>query len=627
MSSTIAAELPSAPTRDAADREAIRAAVLAIATGADRRDWEAVRSAFAPAVVLDYGHPETLAPAQVVARWQPLLEAFDATQHQLRDVDIRLAGDRATVVSHFLATHTLAGAGEGGDVWSLEGRYEHTLARGADGRWTVTGMRMIPGASTGNTALVELAKARAASREAARQPSPAADGLRAVRVERVSFRSAGERVEGNLYLPADAAPGTRLPAVVVTGAWMTVKEQMPGRYARELARCGYAALAFDFRGWGESGGAVRQREVPAEKIADIRAAAAFLAVHPAVDPLRLAGLGICASAGYMATAVADDPAFRAVAFVAPWLHDAAIVEQVYGGAAGVAQLVAAGRAAAARQAEGGAPTLVPAASLTDRSAVMFGAPYYTEPARGMIPAWRNQADVALWEGWLTFDGVATAARLTRPTLVVHSEAAAIPQGAHRFYGRLGAADKAERWLEGVTQFDFYDGAAPVREASDLVAAHFARSLSAAPSDARAAERARNRETIERFFRALEARDIAAFLDTWADDGVQVMPFAPAGFPSRLDGKTAIARQYGSLPANYAYMRFPREIADQLDPERFVVRYAGEIGLAAGGRYDNTYVGLFTVRNGRIVEFVEFFNPVVLQQAFGAALQENFNVQR
>jgi ketosteroid isomerase-like protein len=261
---------------------------------------------------------------------------------------------------------------------------------------------------------------------------------------------------------------------------------------------------------------------------------------------------------------------------------------------------------------------------------MFGAPYYTEPARGMIPAWRNQADVALWEGWLGFDGIAPAPRLAQPTLVVHSEAAAIPQGAHRFFARLAAAEKAERWLDGVTQFDFYDGDAPVREASDVVAAHFAEHLStrpAASADAHAAERARNRATVERFFAALEAKDIPAFLATWADDGVQVMPFAPEGFPSRLNGKAAIARQYGGLPDNFAFMRFPREISDMADPERFVVRYTGEIGLKAGGRYDNTYVGLFTVRSGRIAEFVEFFDPIVLREAFGTALQENFNVRR
>jgi hypothetical protein len=99
----------------------------------------------------------------------------------------------------------------------------------------------------------------------------------------------------------------------------------------------------------------------------------------------------------------------------------------------------------------------------------------------MIPAWRNQADVALWEGWLGFDGTAPAPRLAQPTVVVHSEAAAIPQGAHPFFARLAAAEKAERWLDGVTQFDVYDRGAPVRDASDAVAAHFAGHLAVRPA--------------------------------------------------------------------------------------------------------------------------------------------------
>ena len=62
----------------------------------------------------------------------------------------------------------------------------------------------------------------------------------------VRFDSHGSLLQGILYLPEAAA--TPLPAVVVTGAWTTVKEQMAGTYARELAVRGHAAPAFDFTG-------------------------------------------------------------------------------------------------------------------------------------------------------------------------------------------------------------------------------------------------------------------------------------------------------------------------------------------------------------------------------------------
>ncbi|HZG07346.1 MAG TPA: CocE/NonD family hydrolase [Allosphingosinicella sp.] len=294
--------------------------------------------------------------------------------------------------------------------------------------------------------------------------------------KRVVFESAGQRLVGDLYLPDSYKPGTRLPAVVVTGAWMTVKEQMPARYAAELADRGYAALAFDFRGWGQSEGGQRQLESPTLKTEDIVAAAAYLASRPEVDGSRIGGLGICASAGYMAGAVAASPHLRSLALVAPWLHDATIVEQVYGGSAGVATLVATGREAAARFARGGGSMLVPAASATDERAVMFKAPYYTERDRGLIPEWRNEFDLASWEGWLTFDAVSIAPRLgSKPVAMVHSDAAAIPQGARSFYGKLTGA-KRELWLDDVGQLDFYDRNAPVARSADFVAAHFGQTL-------------------------------------------------------------------------------------------------------------------------------------------------------
>ncbi|MEO0853657.1 MAG: alpha/beta hydrolase, partial [Cyanobacteria bacterium J06648_11] len=127
----------------------------------------------------------------------------------------------------------------------------------------------------------------------------------AAQMRDVAFDSEGDRLVGTLYLPDDYEPGDELPAAIVTGAWTTVKEQMPATYAEQLADRGYAALTFDFRNWGESGGDRRQLENPSLKTEDIQNAARFLATLPEVDDTRIGGVGICASAGYMAAAVAD----------------------------------------------------------------------------------------------------------------------------------------------------------------------------------------------------------------------------------------------------------------------------------------------------------------------------------
>ncbi|TLF73214.1 alpha/beta hydrolase [Nocardia cyriacigeorgica] len=289
---------------------------------------------------------------------------------------------------------------------------------------------------------------------------------------KVEFDSDGATLVGNLFLPAGRE---RPPGVVVAGTWTSVKELMADRYARRLAEHGYAALSFDFTGFGESGGEPRDVENPARKVRDIHHAVSFLAAHPSVDGERLGALGICAAAMYMSDNTAGDARVKSLALVAPWLHDAAVCEQAYGGADAVAAKLELGRAARARYDETGEIEYVPVVSATDeRAAMPYDIDFYLNPARGGIPAWPNRFAVMSWVDWLTYDSISLAPRITRPTVLVHSEDAAIPQGAHRFHAGL-AGPKDIYWTQG-TQFDFYDTEPQVGVAVDTVAAHFGRTL-------------------------------------------------------------------------------------------------------------------------------------------------------
>ncbi|MEV0145609.1 MULTISPECIES: alpha/beta fold hydrolase [unclassified Nonomuraea] len=292
------------------------------------------------------------------------------------------------------------------------------------------------------------------------------------KVTKVAFDSDGVTLAGNLYLPEGVE---RAPAVVVAGTWTSVKELMADRYAQRLAERGYAALSFDFTGFGESGGEPRDVENPARKVLDIHHAVAFLATHPAVDADRLGALGICAAAMYMADNAAHDPLVASLALVAPWLHDASICEQAYGGADAVAEKIKLGREARSRYDETGEIDYVPVVSATDpRAAMPYDIDFYLNPERGGIPAWPNRFAVMAWPDWLTYDSIALAPRIFQPTLLVHSQDAAIPEGAHRFHAGLAGA-KDILWTQG-TQFDFYDQEPQVAVAVDAVAAHFGRTL-------------------------------------------------------------------------------------------------------------------------------------------------------
>jgi hypothetical protein len=298
----------------------------------------------------------------------------------------------------------------------------------------------------------------------------ASSALAEVQTRTITFENEGATLTGTLYLPADYS-GEKLPTVVVTGAWTSVEEQMPREYAEEMVERGFAAFTFDFRGWGKSGDlpqAVRFKEDPQAKISDLKAAFQTVASLPEVDATRISGLGICASAGYMVDAATGNPLVQSIGLVAPWLQNQAIVEAVYGGAEGVASLRQ--MAADASTMPGG--VIIGAAGPAGTEGVLMAMDgYYSDPARGMIPAYDNRWNTLSWEAWLTYLPADHAPRLDKPLAIVHSEAAAIPDGVRAFLAGY-AGEATVTWLDEVDQFSFYDREDAVDAAADRVAAHF-----------------------------------------------------------------------------------------------------------------------------------------------------------
>ncbi|MCU0905284.1 MAG: alpha/beta hydrolase [Tabrizicola sp.] len=298
----------------------------------------------------------------------------------------------------------------------------------------------------------------------------ATSALADVQTRTVTFQNEGVSLSGTLYLPADH-DGSKLPTVVVTGAWTSVEEQMPREYAEEMVERGFAAFTFDFRGWGKSGDLpqnVRFKEDPAAKISDLKVAFETVATLPEVDATRISGLGICASAGYMVDAATGNPLVQKVGLVAPWLQNQTIVEAVYGGAEGVAMLK--GLSTEAANTPGG--VIIPAAGPVEAEGVLMPiGGYYYDPARGAIPAYDDKWNNLSWEAWLTYLPADNAPAFDKPLAIVHSEAAAIPDGVRAFLaGYTGQADV--EWLDNVDQFSFYDREDAVDTAADKVAKHF-----------------------------------------------------------------------------------------------------------------------------------------------------------
>lgn len=304
-----------------------------------------------------------------------------------------------------------------------------------------------------------------------------------MQIKKVNFNSEGAKLVGNLYLPPNFEESKKYTAIVVSGSWTTVKEQMAGLYAEKLANEGFITLAFDFRNFGESEGEPRFYESPELKKTDIRNAITYLKKRPEVDDAKIGAFGVCAGAMYTLMAASEDDRIKSVVTAASWLHDAEAVKLFYGGEAGVNEKLAAARAAKKNYAEHGVVDYIPTISTEDSTAAMYGPyDYYLNPERGAIAQWSSDKFAVMsWEDWLTADPMSTAKNLQKPTLMIHSDGAVLPQYTKTYYEQIAAEDKKLHWMETELespyhQFRYYDQEAEVDEAVSEATEWFRRKM-------------------------------------------------------------------------------------------------------------------------------------------------------
>jgi fermentation-respiration switch protein FrsA (DUF1100 family) len=158
----------------------------------------------------------------------------------------------------------------------------------------------------------------------------------------VRFKSAGVECAGLLYLPRHAAPEHQVPAVALASGIGSLKEMGLLPYAEGFAARGIAALLFDYRYLGESGGEPREQVVPADQLEDFRNALTYLALRPEVSEERLGLWGTSFSGGHVLHLAASDARVKAVVSQVPAV-DMVAVAQMH---ANAETLAARGQAAA-----------------------------------------------------------------------------------------------------------------------------------------------------------------------------------------------------------------------------------------------------------------------------------------
>jgi len=285
-------------------------------------------------------------------------------------------------------------------------------------------------------------------------------------MQHVTFTCEGLSLAGTL---AVAGPGA--PAVVLTGPFTGVKEQVVGTYAARLHERGFTTLAFDHRGFGESEGR-RAHEDTQGKLADLRAAVGLLLARPDVDPDRVGVVGVCLGGGYAVRAAVTDPRLRAAVGIAGAYNSPARFSA--GDGEGYRRALASFIERYDDELPAVAPDGRPAAMAGDEPFAYYGT------ARSAADHWENRVTYGSLHALMTFDALGAAPLLGgTPLLVVHgrTDAFCSPELAEALHADA-PGPKEIVWLDTREHIDLYDVEPHVTDAVDAAAAFLNEHLTA-----------------------------------------------------------------------------------------------------------------------------------------------------
>ena len=313
---------------------------------------------------------------------------------------------------------------------------------------------------------------------------------------KISFANSNNKtiaMSAVINLPEGFDESRTYPAIVVSHPGGGVKEQTAGTYAKKLAEQGFVTIAYDASYQGESGGEPRQLENPYIRTEDVSAVIDHLTTLPYVGKDRIGAMGICAGAGYTASAAIQDRRIKAVGTVSAvnigsmfrngWENNVKSIDAL--------PLIEAGSNARTSDAGGAAIGTMPLAPLKEKDA----------PNEELRQAWEYyhtpRAECATAPGFaalrslnqiITYDAYHMAeVYLTQPLQIVAGSVAGSKWMSDDLFDRAASADKSFHIVEGANHMDLYDGQKFVDEAVSVLAPFFKEKLWVGAPSKQAAE--------------------------------------------------------------------------------------------------------------------------------------------
>ena len=126
----------------------------------------------------------------------------------------------------------------------------------------------------------------------------------------------------------------------------------------------------------------------------------------------------------------------------------------------------------------------------------------------------------------------------------------------------------------------------------------------------------NVRVVEQAYSNFKSGDIAALLDLMADDVEWELPaVTDVPFAGRRQGRAAVGEFFAAVGASQDVRAFePREYIAQNDKVVSLGRYDWHV-KGTGRDFGSEFVHVFTIRDGKIVDFHEYFDTATAAAAY------------
>ncbi|MCZ8522496.1 MULTISPECIES: nuclear transport factor 2 family protein [Paenibacillus] len=126
------------------------------------------------------------------------------------------------------------------------------------------------------------------------------------------------------------------------------------------------------------------------------------------------------------------------------------------------------------------------------------------------------------------------------------------------------------------------------------------------------------EIVRVFMESLLEWDIGRWVDLFHEDAVFEFPYAPAAMTRLLNGRAAIQDYIREFPNLLVIHDFSEPVFHpSSDPEQGVVEFGcrGE-SVQSGKPYHQSYISVIRLKEGRIIHYKDYWNPLVVLEAMG-----------